>query len=358
MSVQLENFIINRLVIHEIFKREATGSVPPALNAVLTNLEPRGSAELQNRVVEAVGHDSHSIVMNIVQTDEGSVYANISPFLNGMKNDDEFVAMSQRLVNKLVQSQNSQIIPGGIVIIFQGTTGCSENKYIGIIKADKLSGFAVSTTSDQTTVMNYLSNLLLTPQQKLYKVALAVRNTEGDVGAGIPTDISVCVFDSNNNKAASNASATYFYDTFLGCAFQRNNDVLTKDFFNFTKEYITQKSNLTGPQKIDTMSALYVYMKVRTESILNVNDFAQTYLPTPSAKDAYKSYMASKKVPATDISRDLSMIASKLKKRRIKFTNAVDVYAPVDNFSDNVSVISSDEGSTTLKIKGTIKTEG
>ena len=47
----------------------------------------------------------------------------------------------------------------------------------------------------------------------------------------------------------------------------------------------------------------------------------------------------------------------KLKKRRIKFSNSVDVYAPVDKFSENVSIISSDNDSTTIKIKGTIKTE-
>ena len=31
MSIQLENFTISRLVIHEIYKRDATGAVPPAL---------------------------------------------------------------------------------------------------------------------------------------------------------------------------------------------------------------------------------------------------------------------------------------------------------------------------------------
>jgi len=356
MSIQLENFTITRLIIHEIYKREATGSVPPALNSELTQLNPRGIAELQSRVVEAVGHDSHSILMDIVQIDEGSVYSNVSPFLNGQRDDEDFISMSHRLVNKLVQSQTTQLIPGGVVLIFQGTTGPGEYKYIGIIKADKLSGFAVATTN-QTTRMEYLNNLLLTPQQKLYKVALIARNSEGESGSGLPEDVSVGVFDSNNNKAASNASATYFYDTFLGCAFQRKNDVLTKDFFNYSKDFITQKSTLAGQQKVDIMSALYVYMKVRADNVLNVNDFAQAYFPTPDLKDSYKAFMASKRVPATDIPRDLTMIASKLRKRRIKFSNSVDIYAPVDNFADNVTVISADATSTTINIKGTIKTE-
>ena len=63
MSIQLENFTISRLVIHEIYKRDATGAVPPALNNSLADLDARGIAELQTRIVEAVGHGSHSITM-------------------------------------------------------------------------------------------------------------------------------------------------------------------------------------------------------------------------------------------------------------------------------------------------------
>lgn len=356
MSICLENFVINRLIIHEIYKRDASGSVPPTLNGALTRLDERGVAELQKRIVEAVGHGSHSIVMDIVQTDVGSVYSNIEPFLNETKSESEFISMSHRLINKLVQCQTSQIIPGGVVLIFEGTTGVDERKYIGIIKADKLTGFTV-TTSAQSTIMNFLNNLLLTPQQKLYKVAIAVRNSVGETGTRTPDDICVAVFDSNNNKAASNAAATYFYDAFLGCAFQRKNDVLTKDFFNYTKEFITKKSDFSGQEKVDAMSALYVYMKVRTEDRLNVGDFAQTYIASPMQRDSYKEYMASRKVPATDIIRDLSMVASKLRRRRIKFTNSVDIYAPVDDFKENITILESSPDSTTLKIKGTIKTE-
>lgn len=356
MPISLENFTIHRLVVHEIYKREGTGSMPPTLNRALTVLDANGNAELQKRVVEAVGHNSHAIGMDVVQTDEGSAYANISPFLNAAMPDEDFIAMSHRLVNKLFTSQTSQIVPGGVVLIFQGITSSRNHKCIGVIKADKLSGFAVST-SDATAVMDFLNNLLLTPQQKLYKVALLARKSEGEQGSGAPDDITVAVFDSNNNKASSNASAIYFYNTFLGCTFQQNNDVLTKDFFNHTKDFITKKSGLSGVELTGVMSALYVYMKVRTDNRLNVASFAQEYFAEPEMRDNYQAYMTSKKVPATDIVRDNSMILSKLKKRRIKFTNAVDLYAPVDDFSNNVEILESIAGSTTLKINGTVKTE-
>ena len=188
-------------------------------------------------------------------------------------------------------------------------------------------------------------------------MAIAARNSEGETGTLTPDDVSVAVFDSNNNKAASNAAATYFYDAFLGCTFQRKSDVLTRDFFNYTKDFITKKSDLSGQAKVEAMSALYVYMKVRADDTLNVGGFAKEYFSSPLLQDSYQTFMASKNVPAIDIVRDLSIIASKLRRRRIKFTNAVDLYAPVDDFSNNIEILESVADSTTLKIKGTIKTE-
>lgn len=80
MSIDLSNLVISRLSIHEIYKRDASGEVPPTLNDQLANLDARGLAELQKRIIEAIGHGSHSIIMDIVHTDEGSVYSHISPF--------------------------------------------------------------------------------------------------------------------------------------------------------------------------------------------------------------------------------------------------------------------------------------
>ena len=356
MSAILENLAIERLVIHEIYKRESTGSVPPLLNEEMTRLEPRGFAELQKRITEAVGNDSHSIEMEFFQTDEGTVYSHIVPFLYSKKNDDDFIAMSHRLTNKLVQCQTTKIIPGGIVLVLQGTTGESCLKYICIIKADKISGFSIST-ADKATIMHYLNNLLLTEQQKLYKVALLVRKSADETGPPSPDDVLVNIFDSNNQKASSDASANYFYELFLGCTFQRKNDVLTRDFYNHTKDFITKKSNLNGEQKVEAMSALYVYLKVRTMPTISVNEFAREYLPTAIMMDSYKAYMTSQKVPTTDIRRDLSMITKKLKRRRIRFTNFVEISAPVDDFKENIQIVSSDENGTMVSIKAAIATE-
>lgn len=114
-------------------------------------------------------------------------------------------------------------------------------------------------------------------------------------------------------KASSDASVSDFYESFLDCTFQKKNDVLTREFYNHTKDFITKKSNLNREQKFGAMSALYVYLKVRTTPTINVNEFTREHFPTVIMMDSYKAYMTSQKVPATDIRRDLSMI-EKIKK--------------------------------------------
>ena len=83
-------------VLSRVMRITLDSTAVPALNNSLANLDARGIAELQTRIVEAVGHCSHSITMDIVQTDEGSVYSNIAPFLYSSKSDDDFIAMSHR----------------------------------------------------------------------------------------------------------------------------------------------------------------------------------------------------------------------------------------------------------------------
>jgi len=353
----LENFEIHRVIVHEIFKCEPNLRIPPLLSTEMTGLNVRGMAELQKRVIEAVGHDSHCIQMDITQTDVDSVYSIILPDIEIGVPDNEFIQISHRLVNRLVQHQTSMVIPGGVVLIFDGLTTTGSKHCFGIIKADKLSGFTISN-ADQHMLMEFLSNLLLTPQQKLYKVAFFVCENHEEQECVTADDVSVFVFDSNNNKSSSDAAAKYFYDSYLGCSFQRNADVLTRDFFNHTKAFISESPLLDGEQKVEAMTALYVYLKVCNEPTISVQTFSQNYLPEPREQDNYSRFMAAKGMPATDFRKDITMVSRKLRQRKIKFSSNVSILAPVDDFSEIITILETDEVSTTVKIRGTIQNEG
>lgn len=356
MSIMFENLKISRLIVHEIYKKEIEGNKPPYFSNELMQLDLKGKLEFESRVINAIGHHSHSIEMDIIQVDKQSVYAYASPILNSDVSNELFIETTKKITDKLVLSQSKRTIPGGAVIVFDGTI-CSENKRcLGIIKAEKHGGFHLKDDTNKMA-FNYINDLILTPQQKLYKIALLINNNENDTINFSPSLIGVFIFDNNNVKTASKTSADYFWNSFMGCAYQKNSQVATKDFFHKTKEFITKKSTLSGEKIVDTMSALYTYLKVDTTQTISVSDFAERYFTDASIKDSYEGYMQSQKIPMNSIHKDISMLSLKKKERKIKFNNLVKIYAPVEKFNDNVKIIETTNEETIIQIKGRVASE-
>jgi hypothetical protein len=356
VAITFENFKVKRIIVHEIFKKEVDASVTPDFNDELLEISGEALSAFQERILEAVAHDSQCIQMDIVKVDTGSAYKFMEPFLDGVQSDSAFIEMSKSLTVKLVSAQMSRTIPGGAVVIFEATISRNNNKCIGIIKAEKHSGFSMQTR-DTKKILEFFNNLLLTPQQKLYKIGLLVdvkptAETERVIG-----NAEMYVFDSNNIKTAGKAAANYFYDGYLGCAYQRNSDILTKTFYEHTKEFLTKKSKMTGEEIVDRMSALYTYLKVDNNQTISIDDFAQRYFPDAEEKDSYSAYMQSKNVPMISFNKDMAMLKGKLKRRKIKFTNDVYIYAPSETFNENVQFLEKTDDDTIVKIKGHIKTE-
>lgn len=356
MPNAFENFTVSRLIVHEIYKREEGGEIPPSLNSNICVLDGNAIRELQSRIIGAIGHDSHSIEMDVIHASEGSVFALVKPFFMETKSDQDFVEMTKCITNNLSRAQGSRTIPGGVVLVFEGTIGVNSGKCIGIIKAEKHGGFTLEH-NDQERALRFINDLLLTPQQKLYKIALMLDKLAGLNNERLPENVAVYIFDSNNDKTQSKSAANYFYDGFMGCAFQRKSEIMTRDFFNYTKEYITKKSGLPGDSVVEAMSALYVYLKVNTNLNINVGEFGQQYFADANIRDEYSRFMETKKVPQNNIRKDLTLLANKLKQRKIRFTNNVLLYAPIDNFNINVEIIEKTESHTTMKINGSIQAE-
>ncbi|MGI6162214.1 MAG: nucleoid-associated protein [Christensenellales bacterium] len=347
------NLQLERLIIHEIFQREIAGPLPPALNNELADLDNTCKNELQTRIINAVGNDSHAMKMDIVDSSDGSAFNYISPIFRSDINNTSLITASHNIVHKLASVQTSRTIPGGVVVFFHGTIGAENRRCVGIIKAEKHSGFSLHI-KDDVRVLQYINDLLLTPQQKLYKIAFLYSKVAAADFTGAD-DVEVFIFDSNNVKSLGKTAANYFYDGFMGCTFPKTSDILTKEFFFATKEFITKKANIPGQDKVDKMSALYTYLKVDTSPTISVAEFAQRYFADADLKDQYTNFMETKKVPSTTIHKSMEKL--NLRNRKVRFTNEVSLYAPVDKFSENVEIIATTDTTTDIRINGKIKSE-
>ncbi|KEH91695.1 nucleoid-associated protein (plasmid) [Clostridium botulinum C/D str. BKT12695] len=343
-----QNMNINRIILHEVFKRKEDKSIEePLYNDNITELEDSGKFIFRERVIQAIGNDSHSVEMQIYKSNEGSTFELAKKIINCKDND--FIDYSKKIAYNLAVAQNTRRIPEGIIVIFDGTIGNNNNEFVGVMKAEMQKGFQLSKKIEGLS-LEFIENLVLTPQQKFYKIGLFTRlcsNESEDI-----KDYICYVYDNNLGRGVTSEAAQYFYDGFLGCKFKENNKFLTKQFYTDTKEFINN-SNITDKEKVELNYALYTYAKVDQNQFLSIKDFSEKYLNN-GLKDDYTNYMEKNKFPATNIVKDLALLESSLKNRKIKFTDNISLVVPSDKFKDSIKIEKTDEGYTNIQIKGHI----
>ena len=75
MSLEFANLVIDRIILHEIYKRGPDREMQiPKYSDEVTNLDVAGLATLQKRIIAALGSGSHCIEMSIVKDGEGSTF--------------------------------------------------------------------------------------------------------------------------------------------------------------------------------------------------------------------------------------------------------------------------------------------
>lgn len=354
MPLPMINLNIRRIAIHQVFERTETGDIrPPRYNSILTQLSEEGLNTLCQRVTDALGNNSHSIDMNIIRAEENSTFQILVRMI--YEEDAQFLNMSKIIADKLAQCQANRRIPGGILVVFDGTVGNNNLKFIAVIKAESQAGFALEAANSTEILLRYISELLLTPQQKLYKIGMFVEKEPIEDGTDMRSadEFYAVVYDQNMNNTETRNAALYFYKSFLGCAPHESSKKLTREFYTYTKDFINDL-NVSDEVKVDLHNSLYDYLKMSRETTISVNDFASRYFE-PEVIDNYTLFMRNKSFPANAVYKDIEYIKPKLRRRQIRFTSKVKIIAPSEDFGNLVHIVEQDETGTTIKIQGKIE---
>lgn len=342
MESLTENLVINRIVIHEIFKRTVSDKpcIPQYGNALIL-MDKKGMQALLQRLTEALGNNSHSIEMEISDIKPDAI-PSFSKTLHKL-NDADFIQKSRFVADKLAEAQVSMQYPGGIVIVVTGTVGVNKNNCCAIIKAEVHTGFHKKQSKGNISA-EYLSDLFLTPQQKLYKIGFFIFKK---------SETKALVYDHNMTRSETKQAAKYFYESFLGCKISDSSKIVTQNFFLLTREFINEL-DVDTEKKLDYQDSLYAYLKNKNANTLSIADFSEKNLDTEH-RDLYSTYMTASAFPVTDVVKELDLIKNKLKRRKIYFTSGVTIQRSSGNLKDAISVVESTEESTTLKISGKLK---
>ncbi len=327
-EMALENLIVQRVVLHEVYKRRHDGAlIEPRYGDQLVDLPSEAMDVFKERVVDALGTTSQSVEMEIAEAGAESAVAIASSLLG--KPDDAFVTDSAKYADKLAAAQVPKNLPGGILVVFNGTVTAASHPFVAVIKAEKQSGFRERGTS-----LQFLKDLFLTPASKLYKIGFFVR--EGAARQRLPEGWRAFVYDSHMTTANRDGAAKYFFEVFLGCRIPENSAYLTRAFFEYTREFIRQLP-VEPELKDDLLTSLYTYLKVDQTPTVQVSSFSTAYLPT-ATQDDYQAFMQTKHFPLTAVSKDTADIKGQLRKRRVQFPGSIELTAPPESFQDLITI--------------------
>jgi hypothetical protein len=327
-----ENLQVKRISIHEIFQRDADRRrKDPSYADSLEQLQVEALTEFRQRVTAAMAAEQKSLQMRIVRFGSGSHLQDVQGIIDA--GDAEFLSLSKSIPNRLADAQLYQSIPGGVVLVFDGTVGAANNRYVGVIKAEKHSGFRRYKRL-QTTLTEFLDDLFLTPTQRLYKIGVFVQVMPGQTA---PNGWEAYVFDTNISKSHREAAAIYFYDAFLGCGMMEDGAYETARFFDLTKDFV-RRSNFSKDMKQDLVDALHTFVKTETANTFTTNEYASQYLPA-EAHDAYQSFLEGNRFPLRAVVRDISEMGPRLRRRRFRFGSEIELSVSTDALNSRDVVI-------------------
>lgn len=355
MAIDWKGLKVKRVVFHQVFERKESGVPnPPSYGTVVHTLVGSTKSTIENRMLSALGNDSHGIQMSIEDLDHQGSFFGIATAMLDLK-DPEFLEVSKRIADKLSKVQASRHVPGGAVIVVHGTIGNDFSNFIAVIKAEPDDGVSLAD-KDGKQVVDYLGNILLTKTQRLYKIGMIVE-VKLDKEEIDPENFEAYIFDEKLRSETQSGAAQYFFRDFLGFEQLETAKKTTKDFYTQTKKFI-QKTNLDPEKKSELMQGLNSELKVVQSATISVDGFAKTYLP-PDLWDAYAELMEDAGLPKASFTKDIALIRTLLRRRRWTFPGDVMIIAPSESFGSKVKIdkdLSTAE-ETVLRIQGKLTGE-
>lgn len=343
--IQIETVVLHRLQS----KNPETGTLtPPEFSAAAESLSQHALDALQLRLTEALKKKSHAVEMSIELADADSFFQLAATSING--NAQSFVTASQKMAERLGLAQLSTSAPPGMLCVLRGRVGGGSKRFIAVVKADIVDGFAAGVKD-----ISYIERVFLTPSQRLYKIGVLVEVTAQQpdgVGQYDCENYRAFLFDHLLTSIETRSAAVYFYHGLLGFGLQHSAKKLTRDFFEKTSNFIDTRP-LSWEEKREFKEALRTELRSQNSQI-HVLTFARSHLPEP-LQEPYRDFMAAEGFPRAAVMKDTDYVKARLRRpRRILFDSEVKIEIPANSAADLVRIDSEREGTTTVVIQGRV----
>lgn len=352
--LNLDRMRINRVVVHNIPARAPDKSyAAPEGGRELVRLDRAVSDVVVARISKALGSRSHGLQAEFSDTGLDSMFARTCQMMDC--EDSEFLSHASEAAKRLATVQMAKPLEASKLITMSGVATSHERPFVAFVKAE-LEMALTETRQGNEHVLRVLKDLFMTESQRLYKIGYFSRSVAGTGkkdGRYAPDFHSIHLFDHLLTSTESRHAAIYFYGEFLGSDIAKSDRRLTQEFFEKTLAFISNQSYTPG-KKIALGEAVRSELR-SNDGTFSVSAFADKHMAVRDAVQ-YVANMTKKGFPDHAINKDIEFVRNRLRKRqKFYFTSGVVVSTPPDQARQLVRITPGEDGSTTVRIEGTLE---
>lgn len=341
MTLDPSRFLVQKLIIHEVPRRPASGqgSSPPILSDIESDLTPEIRNFFQEKIRTSLGLASLEVVYD---PEVASPVPGLLQACLAQERAPSFIERSQEMARHLYNSQTAVNTPG-LLTVLEGTLAGRPS--VGVLKLEKEEGVRVEQTrrrGQMTFSVEHLRSLMLTGRTRVFKVGLFSRS--GDT----PRSDHGLVSDNQRGYYAAAGIADFFLRQFLGCKLKERPAVTTKRFFDTTEKFINEE--VTDPVEKTQLQTAVLAELASNRPVIHPADFADNHLRT-DRRQAYLAYLDAASVPVREITKDNELISSHLRKVQMRFASGISVVAPPESFDQHLTVQPLADGQTSVEIR-------
>lgn len=327
--INIPQSVFEKIIVHTVFKKRKDQQhshcqfEPEALT-----VEGRIVELLKERINNAVGIESKSFKLKIIDFGDESFFKQAHDIIH---NDGDFVAISQRIAQKLAVSQTSSNISGGYIFIVKGTSSNNEN-FVIALKAEVHNALSLKHVNGRVDIQ-YIEDIFLSPSTKFYKLGIIYEETNEQ--ETFPNNVySSLLFDNQFNPTLN--PAEFFTKDFLGFDLNSNDKIQTRRFYDQVNSFICEQ--ITDPIiRMELTSLVKNIMKYDVSNIIDPESFRDKFFGDNDDLKQRFSTQILINYPR-QIVKNTSLLDFSLKTKKVFFPNKIKVEGPEETFDRNVRV--------------------
>ena len=337
MAISVSQINLGRIIFHHV----PSGPTADAHDLILSRIESPLNDQARNyfrqKLVATLTNMAYPVVFDPQST---SVVPGLVLNMTTAGNQ-QFVGNSQIMAQHLYDIQTKSNAPGVLAVAEVDASG---RQAVAVVKLEHEEGARarpIDYRGEPTFDVEHLRNLMLTSKTRVFKAALFAQS-----GTEL-ADIEGLVSDNQIARGTKSGIAAFFLSRFLGCRWQEDPAIVTRDFLEAAQEWIN--GEVADPSKQTGYTLAVLTEMQRNVDVIDPELFAAEHLDLDD-RQHFVDYLEDHGVLTAAFPKDNSLVSTQLKKVSMNLASGVMVIGTLGAFEEKVKTNAARDGQVEISI--------